>query len=645
MGDAAEFKYRAFLSYCHQDKVWANWLHARLESFVIDNDLVGQQTPIGPVPKTLRPIFRDREDFSGGYKLTDATVAALNASAALIVLCSTVSAGRTTVNEEVRLFRSRHPDRRVVPVIIDGTWPNNFPPALRFELAADGAITDHPITILGPDLRQSADGKNLGLAKIIAGLTGLAPDDVYRRAERSRRKHERLRTAIVAAIIALVIIGGGFYWQAHQQQELLAEITALVDKYNRASPDQTGVGHSGRENLKEAITKIAEGAATDPRYAEALEYLKAGKPGEAEPLLRAVAEEKAKRADKDAKDAAAAYRNLASIVAVSDPGRAREYFAQAAHLDPLDIEGMMQNGWFQEQAGELDAAQAAYAHVIAAARSDNNSAIVWATLGMGDIQKDRGDLGAALASYQAALAIADRFTKSDPRDTGRQGDLAMTYTRIGHVQSDLGNLPAALASYQMSLAIVDRLAKSDPHSLGWQRELAISYENLGDVQVAQGNLSAALSSYQTCLAISDRLSKSDPRNAFRQYDLGLINGRVGDVHKATGNLPAALVSYQVSQTILDRLAKSDPRNTGWQHDLSVTYGKIGVVQAAQGNLSAALASYRFSQPIADRLANSDPGNAELQRNLLASYLSIGDVQVEQGNLPDGLVSYNAACNY
>jgi hypothetical protein len=119
----ASFKYRAFLSYSHRDIGWARWLHARLEGFRFDKDLTGRDTPLGPVPKTLRPIFRDREDFSGGHSLTIATVAALDASAALIVLCSPVAAGRPAVNEEVLLFRSRHPDRPVIPVIVDGTAP------------------------------------------------------------------------------------------------------------------------------------------------------------------------------------------------------------------------------------------------------------------------------------------------------------------------------------------------------------------------------------------------------------------------------------------------------------------------------------------------------------------------------------------
>ena len=129
--DSAQFKYRALLSYSHRDVGWARWLHARLEGFHFDKDLIGRDTTLGPVPNTLRPIFRDREDFSGGQTLTDATVAALDASPALIVLCSSLAASRPAVNEEVRLFRSRHPERPVIPVIVDGAAPDNFPPARR----------------------------------------------------------------------------------------------------------------------------------------------------------------------------------------------------------------------------------------------------------------------------------------------------------------------------------------------------------------------------------------------------------------------------------------------------------------------------------------------------------------------------------
>jgi TIR domain len=347
MGEVPPIRYRAFLSYSHRDAGAAKWLHRALENYRIGKDLVGRHTALGPVPKTLRPIFRDREEFSGGHSLTAATLAALDASAALIVLCSTISATRRNVSEEVRLFRWRHPDRPVIPVILDGTRPDNFPPALRYHIAGDGTVSDRPITILGPDLRERGDGKTLGLAKMVAGLTGLGVDDLYRRAERARRRQNRLRAAFAAILLALALAGGFFYWQSFdrqrtvdRQQAIIADVAALVDRYSVVTPARAAAP-GARESLTEAITAIAEGSATDPRYARSLELLKSGKPAEAEPLLRAVAEEKARRADKDSKDAAVADRNLASIAAVSEPRRAREYYREAARLDPSNIEGML----------------------------------------------------------------------------------------------------------------------------------------------------------------------------------------------------------------------------------------------------------------------------------------------------------------
>ena len=640
------FKYRAFLSYSHADTGMAMRVHRRLEGFHIDKELVGRVTATGPIPKSLRPIFRDRNDFDAGSSLGAETIAALDGSAAFILLASPHAARSKYVNEEVRLFKSRHPDRPLIPLIVDGE-PGNpqnecFPPALRFAVTPDGAITDTAEDALAADLREKGDGFELALAKVVARLIGLAPDDVYRRAERERRRQNRLRAAVAATIAALAIVGGGFFWQSHQQKETLAEITALVDKYSLVTPAQAAVP-GARASLTQAISAIAEGAATDPRYAKALALLKAGKPDEAEPLLKAVAEDKAKRADKDAKDAAAAYRTLASIAAVSNPGRAREYYAQAARLDPADVNGMMQNGWFQEDAGQLDAAQAAYARVIAAAKPgtyDEN--LLWAKFGMGDIEQQRGDLGAALATYQEVETITDRLAKSDPGNAGWQRDLSVSYDKVGDVQVAQGNLPAALTSYQAGLAIMDRLAKSDPGNAGWQDDLSVSYEHVGDVQVAMGNLPAALISYQASFAIRDNLAKSDPGNAGWQRDLAVSYDKVGDVQVAQGNLPAALASYQASLAIRDRLAKSDPGNAGWQRDLSVSYERVGDVQVAQGNLPAALTSYQASLAIRDRLAKSDPGNAGWQRDLSVSYEKVGDVQVAQGNLPEALTSYQAS---
>ena len=373
MPDPVVFKYRAFLSYSHTDAGWAKWLHAKLEGFRIDKDLVGRETATGQIPETLRPIFRDREDFTIGHTLNEQTLAALDASAALIVLCSPASAESHYVNEELRLFKTRHPDRPLIPVIVSGT-PDDpkdecFGPALKFKVGREGEITTAPEELLAADVREEADGRSLAIAKTVARLLDLQTDDVFRRAERERRRQARIRSTIGLVIAGLMAAGGFLAWQSHQRQQIITEVEAIVAKYSIVSPAEAAVPDT-KESLTKAITAIAEGAAGDARYAKALELLKAGKPAEAEPLLLAVAEEKETRAARESKQAAAAYENLGAITRLSEPKRAREAYAKAVALGADDFDALYWTGRLQYDAGNLDASEQAYKQLLTLKEDD-----------------------------------------------------------------------------------------------------------------------------------------------------------------------------------------------------------------------------------------------------------------------------------
>ena len=642
--EVAALKYRAFLSYSHRDVGWARWLHTRLEGFRIDRDLVGRDTALGPVPKTLRPIFRDREDFSGGHSLTEATVVALDASAALIVLCSSAAASRPAVNEEVRLFRSRHPERPVIPVIIDGTAPDNFPPALRFDLDADSKVSARPITILGPDLRESADGKDLGLAKIVAGLTGLGPDDIFRRAERTRRRRTQIWGGVAGLCLLLAVLASGsavYAWQQLKTNEafLSATLKTATDIVN------TAVAHAEKYNVPRAATlellSRAEGLfdnmARFGRPTLELQYQKAR-------MLIQFARNYAALGDsgKERSRAEEAYHLMAGLAAAR-PYDADYQVELAAAYDEI--------GDVQMAQGDLGAALKSYRDSLAIrkrlAQSDPNNAGGQRDLSIshnkvGKVQIGQGDLSAALKSFRDGLTIRQRLAQSDPGNAGWQRDLSVSYDDVGDAQVAQGDLAAALKSYRDSLAIDERLAKSDPGNAGWQRDLSASYDRVGDVQMEQGHLTDALKSYRDSLAIRQRLTQSDPGNARWQNDLSLSDNKIGRLQMEQGDLAAALKSYRDGLAIRQRLAQSDPGNAGWQRDLAVSHKVIGDAQVAQGDLAAALKSYRDSLAIDERLAKSDPGNTGWQRDLLASYDSIGDVQVAQGDLAGALKSYREA---
>src|SRR5262249_57026194 len=119
----------------------------------------------------------------------------------------------------------------------EGSGLENVPPALGKGLTADGTVTERPITILGPDLRESGDGKSLGLAKVVAGLTGLGADEIFRRAERERRRKGRRRNAVIAVLALLTVAATGSAVYAGQQlatnraflNETLKVATEIVD--------------------------------------------------------------------------------------------------------------------------------------------------------------------------------------------------------------------------------------------------------------------------------------------------------------------------------------------------------------------------------------------------------------------------------
>jgi tetratricopeptide (TPR) repeat protein len=681
----------------------ARRVRCRLEGFRVDRELVGCPTRIGPVPETLRPIFSDRHDFFASPSLEPATVAALADSAALVILASPHSVRSRYVDKQIKFFKLRHPERPVIVLIVEGRLDESertgARSALRFAVAPDWA---GPADAVPRDLYES-DGFELAIAKVIARLIGLGVWDVYQRAETARHRGGRICTAAAAAMVVLATASGVLTWQSRQSRLAVADFAALAERYKLASPTQAAAP-GAKESISEAITTIAQGAARDPRYAEALELLKAGKPAEAEPALKAAAEDKAMRvaqiemqAGKPARAAAVAYRALASIAAISDPGRAREYYAKAARLDPSDIVALFRNGWFQQEAGQFDVAEAMYRGVIASVQASNSEWVLWAHFGKGDIERERGHLDDALATYREGRAIAENRAKADPANLGWQYDLGISNERIGDLLMALGDHAGALKSYraqqevlsrmaggdpdradrkvdpadsdiktgsvpeaqdhlaqdhlaqdhlaevltshQASLADIERLAKANLADAGWQHDLALSYERVGTLLAWQDRLPGALRSFSASLAIVDRLARVDPGNAGWQHDLAVSYVRIGDVLAQQHDLPDALISYRASLAIADRLAKADPANGRWQHETATTYGKVGDVLAEQDRLPDALNFYRASLAIVERLAKVDPGEALWQRELSATYSKVGDIFVEQRNLPDALKSY------
>jgi TIR domain len=210
-----EYHYWAFISYSHQDAAWARWLHEALETYRVPRRLVGRRTRFGSVPRRLFPVFRDREELPGAADLGEQIRTALRRSRALILICSPRSAVSHWVNEEVRSFKAMGRAGRVLCLIVDGE-PNAgdkpecgllecFPPAARFAVGPEGALTQERTEAIAADARRGKDGKVNALLKLLAGLLEVGYDELKQR-ERQRRRWRRMRLGGVAALLAVAFM-------------------------------------------------------------------------------------------------------------------------------------------------------------------------------------------------------------------------------------------------------------------------------------------------------------------------------------------------------------------------------------------------------------------------------------------------------
>ena len=640
------YKYTAFLSYSHRDTAWAKRIHRALERFKIDERLRERATPVGPDPGSLRPIFRDREEFTAGKSLDGQTREALEESAFLILLASPAAAKSEYVNQEVLLYKQLGRGDRIIPVILDGAPDGGedecFPPAMRYRITKSGRLSKQKESVLAADVRSSGDGWALTVAKIVARMIGVGTDEVFARAERERRHNLRVR-AMVAGLIGLLATGGAiFAYKSHSQRQTLSEIETLVSKYSFVSPAQ-GATTTSTEQLTDAITAIVSGAARDSRYASALQALKDGKVEQAELQLKQLAEETAKRAQTEGKRAADAYRRLGAIAGLGDPKRAREAYAKALQYDPTDTDALYWHGWLSLRAGNLSLAEGELKRLLEISKTNEDSQGIYrAHLRLGELVRERGDLDAALNHQTAAYRIASEQAAAMPDDTERQRDLSVSCEKLGDIFYSKGDIEEALTYFRKGLEISRNLSENDKDNVRWQRDLSVLLERVGDVLLTQGKVDEALGSYRQSATTRDALAKLAPENESWQRDHSVAIERIADALYIKGKPEDALLNYRQSLSISEKLAARDEENAGRQFDLSVSVVKVGDMLRELGRLDEALAYYKRSQVICETLVKDQPGSANWNRGLSVTLIKVADVLTDKKQLAESVETYKQA---
>ncbi len=632
----ADLRYQAFLSYSHADSDAADWLHKAIERFAVPGTLVGRMTPAGVVPKSLRPIFRDRHELAASSDLGQTIRQAIKASRHLIVLCSPAAAASRWVNEEIVAFKKLHGEKRVLAAIVAGEpWTSEidgregeecFPPTLREKYDRRGHPTGKRAEPIAADLRAGRDGREAGKLKLIAGMLGLGLDDLVRREQQRRQK--RL-TYIAAASIAGMAVTSGLAVFAFDKR----------DEARDQRREAEGLVGFMLGDLREELEPIGKLKALDAVGTRALAYFEKQDKGELS-------------------DAALAQRSRAlNLLGQIAQTRGQAKGALAGYREAIRSSGELVERAPNDPQRLFDHAQNIFY--------------------LGDFERDRGNAAQAEAAYRMYKALADRMILADPTNpkfrmealyanenlgialyNQRRFDEAATkiasslrplrsggevvmrgseYHRelstllawLADANGSLGRLAAATKIRREQISLLQRLLATGNSDVSFREHLITAHRALGILLGIQGEHRAGFDELSKAVSIGRELVMVEPENSkwgglLAQAQLQIASALVDD-DRAAEAIGHASIGCNQAKRVLER-------------DLTPNWR---VLRTTCLTVMARLASFGDDRPRALQLAKQALQAAKAQRSadsirdryqIASAYRLIGDMEREAGSI-------------
>ena len=476
-----EFRYKAFISYSHQDENWARWLQHALEKYRVPKVLVGKKTGFGEIPPRLGTIFRDREDLSSAASLTDSVQHELSSAESLVVICSPAAAQSRWVKEEIRAFKELGRANRIYALIVDGDPQSSDPTEQCFPSTLVEAVDGTILEPMAADVRKWADGKLLGKLKLVAGILGIRLDELRR-----REMHRRRRNLVSVTIGVTAVV-------------LLTTFLSLTAISNRKTADQR------RANTVDLVSfmlgnleDLSPVAGLDVLDEDQEEMIQIAEQWGFQKLDAAVLLENAlewreegitARRNKDSQAAMEAFnRSLAALVNL--------YLRDKSNLEHLFELGQAEFwvGYVHMDNGNLDEAEKLMTYYGVIARrlinadpknADNVMELSYTLTNLGaiEIAREGSDRDKAIFLAQAALEYNQLALVLEPENQGRKLEMANSHAWLADAWLGVCNLEKARQSRSEGAESIKRILKQQPASAELKIDLSQALGGLSKAQI------------------------------------------------------------------------------------------------------------------------------------------------------------------
>ncbi|HET6555395.1 MAG TPA: toll/interleukin-1 receptor domain-containing protein [Dyella sp.] len=574
-----EFRYRAFISYSHQDKAWADWLHRALENYRVPRRLVGQTTAAGVIPRRLLPIFRDRDELASATDLGRKVNEALALSENLIVICSPHSARSQWVNEEILSYKRLGRSEQIFCVIVGGE-PNAsmlpgraeeecFAHALRFQWR-NGSLSGERTEPIAADARPGKDGRHHAKLKLIAGILDIGFDQLR---QREQQRHQR-RLAAVATIAVSIM--------------LATSTLALVAMHARRVADRE---RNQAENLVGFML------------------------GDLNEKLRQV-------------------QRLDIMEAVDD--RAMAYFQSLPNDDVTDTSleqrtsALERIGSIRVDQGKLDAAMQSYEAALQVARplaerSPNHIGrqVAYSRIltYIGMTAWMRGNIDEAQKHFVRAQDVLSHTPQAQTNDALLQQWAAID-NDLGHVLESRGQLDLATSQYRSMLAHCQALTSLPNPKTAWREILGEAHNNLGKMALLRGDLATAIAEYRSDDAIETALSLRDPSDHEQRDNMVRVRAILGRTLALAGDVEVGATYMQQAIDGAMELDRFDPNATDIREKIALYSSQLARLRRLSGQLDEARRLNTRAVDILTELTRKDTSNADWQRDLAEAQLEL-----------------------
>ena len=532
-----DFRYKAFISYSHQDEHWARWLQRVLESYRVPRRLVGKQGGFGEIPARLAPVFRDREDLSSASSLSESVRHELAAAETLVVICSPAAAQSRWVNEEIKSFVALGRSDRIYTLIVEGD-PQAADPAAR--CFPDALIEDKGSGALEPlaaDARKWADGKVLAKLKLVAGILGIRLDDLRQREMQRRRRNWIVSSVTVAAVV------------------LLTTILLVSAISNRKAAEQR------RANTEELLSYML-GTLEELNPVSGLDVL-----------------------DDDQLEIArlAEQENFSSLDDAKLLQKALDW---------------RQEGMAARDRGDSHAAMASFSHSLAALvylyqrdklNYDNLFELGQAEFWVGYVHWDNGDLDLAEESMTRYGVITRRLINADPKSAENVLELAYTLTNLGAIENARagGDQDKAIRLLQAALEYNQVAIVLEPDDQHYLLGMVETQGHLANTWLGVCNLGKAYRFRSENASIAKKLHELNPDDQELWWRLAYSLSGNALVQRQMGLNELAIENLRASEAQLAKLAREHPDHDEYSWDRFLHLQWIGHILINTGRVVAA----------------------------------------------------------